>query len=582
MSLPAAILDAKARVQECLRGDPRLVGVGVGKENGRFVIAVYGQMDALDFTCVGGVPVLLRRATPPVPQAAAPARVNGVALALGVVGIGAVASLVSRAGSGNADARRDPQVDTPAFRAWFKNSRVVDPDNGRPRVVYHGTTHDFDSFDLKNANPENHHGRGFYFTTAREDVGSNYATRTGPDVTSRVETQVDRFTSTVMPNGMEDMRAVIDRWVRAHPDRAKEITPKIRKVLQRADWVDASGYRDREEDDPLQNWPAKNPFTSRPGFPGIARWYAEQKIVGAHGGAVLPVYLSIQNPVDLRTNHGTWFDVNVRWDRSGDEILSQTGLGVRAVKVIRQVAERTYDGHTVAEEILGKLDTYEGFSARDLEAAVRGVSTEWETEDGAHAGPGQFLHDVYEKLGFDGIVEDAYAAFGTARAHGKAMPGIVPGTEHWVAFRPSQIKSAIGNRGTFSARSSKISANRGSAAKRAPAKKPARPAPRYVVVRGGGNGLGITRFLPDEHVLDKRVEWVDPKSLNVDPLDTERDPERLKSVLQRMRDGEPLPALIVYEGEQVIWDGHHRQLAALKLKLPLVPVQWLRYEPGDE
>ncbi|SEL25687.1 hypothetical protein [Nitrosovibrio tenuis] len=33
---------------------------------------------------------------------------------------------------------RDSQTDTPAFRKWFKDSKVVD-ENGEPLVVYHGT-----------------------------------------------------------------------------------------------------------------------------------------------------------------------------------------------------------------------------------------------------------------------------------------------------------------------------------------------------------------------------------------------------------------------------------------------------------
>ena len=39
-------------------------------------------------------------------------------------------------------------VDTnsPAFRKWFKGSKIVD-ENGKPRVVYHGTTADFTSFE---------------------------------------------------------------------------------------------------------------------------------------------------------------------------------------------------------------------------------------------------------------------------------------------------------------------------------------------------------------------------------------------------------------------------------------------------
>jgi SPP1 gp7 family putative phage head morphogenesis protein len=38
------------------------------------------------------------------------------------------------------------QIDTPAFKKWFGDSKVVD-DSGKPLVVYHGTTGDFNTFD---------------------------------------------------------------------------------------------------------------------------------------------------------------------------------------------------------------------------------------------------------------------------------------------------------------------------------------------------------------------------------------------------------------------------------------------------
>jgi hypothetical protein len=40
---------------------------------------------------------------------------------------------------------QNPQVDTPAFKKWFGNSKVVNPD-GSPRVMYHGTKQDIDEF----------------------------------------------------------------------------------------------------------------------------------------------------------------------------------------------------------------------------------------------------------------------------------------------------------------------------------------------------------------------------------------------------------------------------------------------------
>lgn len=39
-------------------------------------------------------------------------------------------------------------TDTPAFKRWFAGSKVVD-DHGRPLLVYHGTTNEFDEFDCE-------------------------------------------------------------------------------------------------------------------------------------------------------------------------------------------------------------------------------------------------------------------------------------------------------------------------------------------------------------------------------------------------------------------------------------------------
>jgi hypothetical protein len=55
-------------------------------------------------------------------------------------------ALMAGAPIGNQNARKwDKQTDTPEFRAWFGNSKVVDKD-GKPLVVYHGTHKDIESF----------------------------------------------------------------------------------------------------------------------------------------------------------------------------------------------------------------------------------------------------------------------------------------------------------------------------------------------------------------------------------------------------------------------------------------------------
>lgn len=57
------------------------------------------------------------------------------------------------------------QTDTPEFKAWFGDSKVVDAE-GRPLVVYHGTADSFDQFDLEHPNRKDTGwlGEGVYLT----------------------------------------------------------------------------------------------------------------------------------------------------------------------------------------------------------------------------------------------------------------------------------------------------------------------------------------------------------------------------------------------------------------------------------
>jgi len=63
-------------------------------------------------------------------------------------------------------ASRARQIDTPEFRRWFADSKVVDAD-GNPLVVYHGTRSDVSEFDrgtIGSATDDGFLGDGFYFT----------------------------------------------------------------------------------------------------------------------------------------------------------------------------------------------------------------------------------------------------------------------------------------------------------------------------------------------------------------------------------------------------------------------------------
>ena len=59
------------------------------------------------------------------------------------------------------------QTDTPAFRKWFGDSKVVDAD-GKPLVVYHGTNQDFDAFNPDNVGDNfGVDSEGFFFTDSK-------------------------------------------------------------------------------------------------------------------------------------------------------------------------------------------------------------------------------------------------------------------------------------------------------------------------------------------------------------------------------------------------------------------------------
>ena len=75
---------------------------------------------------------------------------------------------------------RPDQWDTPAFKAWFAGSKVVDA-QGNPQRVYHGTTQTFDKFDLSMGDSKGYYGAGFYFTSSDTDASVNYAGDAGPE-----------------------------------------------------------------------------------------------------------------------------------------------------------------------------------------------------------------------------------------------------------------------------------------------------------------------------------------------------------------------------------------------------------------
>jgi hypothetical protein len=282
-------------------------------------------------------------------------------------------------------------TETAAFKAWFSGSKVVDED-GQPLVVYHGTTSDFDAFDRERANIESNLGGGFYFSSQREDVAANYAGE-GPDLTVRLGQRAERIANDT----------------------------------------------DREYNDPEV----------------IAE--ARAQLAVEHGGMTLPVYLAIKNPAVLGGPNETVLTFEQTFDEETEEYGEPEGTLVDFVEAIREVASdpRYYDGD--AETAAAQL--FEAAADNDGVTVAQAFELLSKSSDGAfvYATDSDFgglaghemVRAALERAGFDGIVDRTVdQKFGTQRKVGKSMEGVRPGTTHFVAFRPEQIKSVF-NRGTF-------------------------------------------------------------------------------------------------------------------------------------
>jgi hypothetical protein len=118
------------------------------------------------------------------------------------------------------------QTDTPAFREWFGNSKVVD-ESGKPLVVYHGTADSISEFDLDHPNRHDTGwlGTGVYTTSNAYTAGSYASLKAGsaaPNVMPLYVSIQNPYQATLQDKqrlmlisnskGAEAGRAAADEW----------------------------------------------------------------------------------------------------------------------------------------------------------------------------------------------------------------------------------------------------------------------------------------------------------------------------------------------------------------------------------
>jgi hypothetical protein len=305
-----------------------------------------------------------------------------------------------------------------AFDKWFGDSKVVD-ENGEPLVVYHGTTHDFDTFDADRTNIENHFGKGIYLTDSPYDVEVNYAGE-GPDLTQRIEREAERV---------------------------------AQELEERRDEKGKPSYQGRR-------------------FEELAKIVARRRLKGSDG-ATMPLYAKIENPVYIGIDgERTYIDSGYesfdeaepeQYDDDDNETQEWVDWDERRTEheesqydnespLIQAIQRASYNYEEIdTDQILEDIQefTMDGGTADELDAKLRASEgVMYATDDEGNLASHDFIKEVFRRLGYDGIIMNADQAFGSGRTSGKQM-SMDYGTKHYIAFEPNQVKSAIGNNGNF-------------------------------------------------------------------------------------------------------------------------------------
>jgi hypothetical protein len=245
---------------------------------------------------------------------------------------------------------------------------------------HHGTFTSFDEFDKEFANTDAYLGNGFYFSSSDSDVEMNYTNPDSPDQSNKIEALVEEKTN---------------EWDEKHPD------------------ADAENRRQ-----------AHNQISDD-----------TKDAIQESGTIHLKTFLKMEKPLDL-TKTTERFEFNF-----DEEKETESGRGVDAINALDSAADDILNGGSQDKSYQtarGRL--LDAMAGNDLTAGevfeqMKDIEefSYLEDPDGKTLHGGQMFKEMAERMGYDGIIMDASAAF----------PAIVPqkGVIHAIVFKPNQVRS---------------------------------------------------------------------------------------------------------------------------------------------
>ena len=283
-------------------------------------------------------------------------------------------------------------IQMPEFKQWFGDwtqqmgSKIVD-DEGKPLVVYHGSTHDFEEFDYERTNIENDMGKGFYFTTDLDDARKNYGAE-GPDLQNRISQEIDRLMNEE-DLSEEEATERAEAALKGDTEQVYEVFLNIR-----------------------------NPAVLDP-----------------QGGSLISFIDKEQTPQRDEYDSDEEYE-EAYWDYLNNDALHDNQM----LDILWDVANNypEIDTDRFVDDVTMKIietDDYEYLSVYEFNSVVREVY-EKHYQDAETYNAGQIVQEVLRNLGHDGIVySDATNYFGNK------VSDMQPKTAHIVAFDPTQVKS---------------------------------------------------------------------------------------------------------------------------------------------
>jgi hypothetical protein len=305
------------------------------------------------------------------------------------------------------------------FKRWAKGAPLVErPANyrGGPAVfkAYHGTTHgNIRRVNSRKGDKTGALGQGFYVSTNPRDASANYGTREGPDAVHRVNRRTSEIDDYLTNLPKEERAKYLSEYLANNgPWDANSF---VGKVLKGKYWPEALLSLPNKVYDALEAQEGNN----------VSRSIAEKEIFGDTSGVVMPVYVRLNNPMDMRTN-GTNF----------------TGRDyTRLIKALNDLAD-SHPNADVAGPVNILNNQYQNtgnVSAKDVYDIIRKFGHV--DPDPEFGGFGQLIQDLAKKLNYDGLIQQAGQQFSN-------MEEMTKDTLHVVPFNDGQTKSQF-NRGTF-------------------------------------------------------------------------------------------------------------------------------------